>query len=241
MISPDAALFLATCVKARLNLVLSGPASSGKTTMLNVLAGLVPADQRVVTIEENAELRIARPKGALVRLEARTAITEGEGEIDVRALVKEALRMRADRIIVGEARSGEVLDILQVMRSGHDGSMTTVHATSPMDLVTRMTTMGMMAGLPIPEPVLRRMVVDAVDIVLQLGRFPSGERRVMQISEITLDDERVKVDDIFHFELEGYDERGRVVGRQKATGHRPRFLERFRQQGFHFPEEVFQP
>jgi len=226
--SMDMAFFLAACVKARLNVAIGGPASSGKTTVMNVLASLVPADERIVTIEELAELDMSRVHDHVVRLEARPENVEGRGEITIRQLVREALRMRADRIIVGEARGAEMVDVLQAMRCGHDGSMTTIHASSAEDLIERAVTIALFANLALADTSVRRMVVDGLDLIVILFRFGDGRRKITRITEPYLTaDGRVAFNDIFVFEHQGYDAMNRVVGEFRCVGD-TRFAERFR-------------
>jgi pilus assembly protein CpaF len=240
-LSPDMAYFLAACVKARLNIAIGGPASSGKTTTLNVLASLVPSHERIVTIEELAELDMTRVHEHVVRLEARPENIEGRGEITIRQLVREALRMRADRIIVGEARGAEMVDVLQAMRCGHDGSMTTIHASSAEDLVERAVTIALFANLGLVDSSVRRLVVDGLDLIVILVRFGDGRRRMTRITEpYWTPDGRVAFNDLFVFVHEGADADGRTLGEFRSVGT-TRFRDRFRQLAIHVPDTVLNP
>ncbi len=226
----EIALFLEEAVRARQNILVSGGTGSGKTTLLNVLSQFIPLDERVVTIEDSAELKLSH--GNLVRLEARPANIEGRGRIAIRDLVINALRMRPDRIIVGECRGPEALDMLQAMNTGHDGSLTTVHANNPRDALSRLENMVMMAGFDLPSSAIREQIASAVDIVVQQSRLIDGSRKIMQISEVTgREGEVVLMQDIFAFEQKGYDEGGRVIGGFAASGNIPRFVETLRQKG----------
>lgn len=234
---PEMAFFLGACVKARLNLAVGGPSASGKTTTLNVLASQAPNRERIVTIEELAELDLSKSHGHVVRLQARTDNSEGKGEVSIRDLVKEALRMRADRIIVGEARGGEMLDVLQAMRCGHDGSMTTIHATSPQDLVERAVTIALFGNIGLTEQSLRRMVVDSLDVLVLLARFADGQRKVVRICEPYRDASgETRFNDVFVFDHTGYDQ-GRATGSFRWVGP-TRHAERFKRAGIDLPAEV---
>jgi pilus assembly protein CpaF len=240
MLSPDIAYYLGACVKSRLNVVIGGPAASGKTTLLNALAAQVPPRERLVTIEEITELDLSEVHPNVVRLQARPANTEGKGEITIRQLVREALRMRADRILVGEARGAEMIEVLQAMRCGHDGSMTTIHASSPSDLIERATTIALFANLGLSDDAVRRMVIDGLDVILFLYRFADGHRRIVRVTEPhrTASGE-LTMNDVFTFEHEGYDAAGRVQGAFRFVG-RSRFDDRFRRQGIEVPWEAFE-
>ncbi|MGE0707971.1 MAG: CpaF family protein [Planctomycetota bacterium] len=232
---PEMAFYLGACVKARLNIAIGGPSASGKTTTLNVLATQVPEFERVVTIEELAELDFTRSHNHVVRLQARTSNTEGTGEVNARQLVREALRMRADRIVVGEARGPEMIDVLQAMRCGHDGSMTTIHASSPHDVIERAVTISLFGNLGFSEDSLRRMVVDALDVVLVLGRFADGSRRVTHVVEPYLDERKqTAFNEVFVFDHEGYDASGKVRGRWRWKNP-TRFGERLQRMGIDLP------
>jgi pilus assembly protein CpaF len=234
---PEMAFFLGACVKARLNIAIGGPSASGKTTCLNVLASQAPSHERIVTIEELAELDLSRSHAHVVRLQARTDNLEGKGTFSIRELVREALRMRADRIIVGEARGGEMLDVLQAMRCGHDGSMTTIHATSPQDLVERAVTIALFGNVGLTEASLRRMVVDSLDVVVLLGRFADGARKVVRIAEPFRDAAgETRWNDVFTFDHTGYDG-DRPLGAFRWVGP-TRHAERFHRMGIDLPPEV---
>ncbi len=229
---------LGACVEARLNLVISGGSGSGKTTLLNALSRFVPEEERIVTIEDAAELKLQQRH--VVRLETRPPNIEGQGAIVQRDLMINALRMRPDRIIVGEARGPEALDMLQAMNTGHDGSMTTVHANSPRDSFHRIETMVLMANMGLPDRVIRQQVVSAIQVVIHTARLHDGSRKVTHISEVTgLEDEGIALKEIFTFERLGLADGGRVTGRFRATGHRPHFLERLRAAGIHLPAQIF--
>jgi pilus assembly protein CpaF len=229
---------LGACVEARLNMVISGGSGSGKTTLLNALSRFVPETERIVTIEDTAELKMQQRH--VVRLETRSANIEGQGAINQRDLVINALRMRPDRIMVGEARGPEALDMLQAMNTGHDGSLTTIHANSPRDCFHRIETMVMMANMGLPERVIRQQISSALQVVIHLARLHDGSRKVTNITEVTgLDEEEgVTVQEIFAFERTGL-AGGRVTGRFRATGVRPHFLDRLRACGIHLPAQTF--
>jgi pilus assembly protein CpaF len=238
-LSPEIAYYLGACVKARLNLAIGGPAAAGKTTLLNALAAQVPRHERIVTIEEVAELDLSEVHPHVVRLQARSANTEARGEITIRQLVREALRMRADRILVGEARGAEMIEVLQAMRCGHDGSMTTIHASSPEDLIERATTIALFASLGLSDGAVRRMVVDGLDVILFLYRFADGHRRVVRVTEPYRNAQGdVAMNDVFAFEHEGYAADGRVQGRFRFVAP-SRHEERFRLQGIEVPWHTF--
>jgi pilus assembly protein CpaF len=230
--------FLRMAVSCRLNIIVSGGTGSGKTTLLNVLSGFISDKERIITIEDAAELSLRQRH--VVRLETRPANIEGKGEIRARQLVINALRMRPDRIVVGEVRGEEALDMLQAMNTGHDGSLTTIHANTPRDALYRLDTMVAMANLGIPERAIRQQVASAVDLIVQVGRLSDGTRKVSAISEITgMEGEVISMQDIFIFEKTGVRENGRVVGRFRATGIRPRCSERLAASGVHLPMDMF--
>jgi len=230
---------MGACVRARLNLVVSGGAGSGKTTLLNALSRFIPETERIVTIEDAAELMMQQRH--VVRLETRPANIEGLGAIAQRDLVINALRMRPDRIVVGEARGAEALDMLQAMNTGHDGSMTTIHANSPRDCFHRIETMVLMANVGLTEPVIRQQIVSAIQLDVQMVRLHDGSRKVSSVAELVgLDEDGVIVEEIFRFERTGVDENKRVTGRFRATGYRPQFLERLHAAGVDVPDELFQ-
>jgi len=225
-------------VRARLNIVVSGGTGAGKTTLLNVLSGYIPDNQRIVTIEDSAELQLKQRH--VVRLECRPANVEGTGAIKQRQLVINSLRMRPDRIVVGEVRGEEALDMLQAMNTGHDGSLTTIHANSPRDAIARMETMAMMANLNLPEKAVRRQIASAVAIVVQVSRFNDGTRRITHLSEITgMEDDVVSMQDVFVFEKEGISPDGRVLGTFTSTGIRPKFAEKLKASGINVPASYF--
>jgi pilus assembly protein CpaF len=223
--------FISAAVRARLNVLIAGGTGTGKTTMLNALSSFIPEGERVITIEDAAELQLQQRH--VVRLETRPANVEGVGAIPQRELVRNSLRMRPDRIVVGEVRGAEVLDMLQAMNTGHDGSMTTVHANSPRDALTRLTAMVGMAGVGFSEYVTTQMLSRAIDLLVHLNRGPDGKRRVVAISEITgLEGQVITMQDIFVFEQTGLDERGHVLGNFRATGIRPRCMDRIVRAGY---------
>jgi pilus assembly protein CpaF len=227
-------------VKARLNIVVSGGTGAGKTTLLNVLSGYISEKERIVTIEDSAELQLKQRH--VVRLECRPADAEGKGAVMQRQLLINSLRMRPNRIIVGEVRSDEALDMLQAMNTGHDGSMTTVHANSPRDAIARLETMVLMGNVNLPERAIRRQIASAVTLVLQVARFNDGSRRLTHVTEITgMEGEVVSMQDIFLFEKQGISAEGRVLGTFTATGIRPRFEEKMRAAGMALPATFFEP
>lgn len=232
---PEMAFYLGACVKARLNVAIGGPSASGKTTTLNVLATQIPDFERLVTIEELAELDFSRSHNHVVRLQARTPNTEGAGTFSVRQLVREALRMRADRIVVGEARGPEMLDVIQAMRCGHDGSMTTIHASAPEDVIERAVTISLFGDLGFAENSLRRMIVDALDVIVILARFSDGTRKMVQVVEPYLDEQKqVVFNEVFKFDHTGYVD-GAPTGSFRWVGP-SRHRERFAQMGIDLPE-----
>ncbi|MGE5572150.1 MAG: CpaF family protein [Bacteroidota bacterium] len=234
----EIAQFLEGCVKARLNIVVSGGTGSGKTTTLNVLSSFIPHDERIVTIEDAAELQLRQEH--VVTLEARPPNLEGKGAITIRDLVRNALRMRPDRIVVGEVRSGEALDMLQAMNTGHDGSLTTGHANSPRDMLARLETMVLMAGMDLPLRAIREQIASAVDLIVHQARLRDGSRKVTHLTEVQgMEGDIITMQDIYVFEQTGVDENGRVLGRFKATGIRPKFLERFESMGIAVPPGLF--
>ena len=226
-------------VKARLSILISGGTGTGKTTFLNVLSGYVSERERIVTIEDSAELQLQQRH--VVRLECRPANVEGTGAVKARQLVTNSLRMRPDRIIVGEVRGEEALDMLQAMNTGHDGSLTTVHANSPRDAISRLETMALMANLNVPEKAIRQQIASAISIVVQIARLSDGTRRVTHLTEITgMDEDVVSMQDIFVFEKQGVTETGHVIGAFSATGIRPRLAEKLRMSGIAVPAALFE-
>ena len=230
--------FLKACVEGKLNIVVSGGTGSGKTTTLNVLSSFIPTDERIVTIEDAAELQLRQEH--VVKLETRAANIEGKGAISMRDLVKNSLRMRPDRIVVGEVRSGEALDMLQAMNTGHDGSLTTGHANSPRDMISRLETMVLMAGLDLPVKAIREQIASAVDLVLQQSRLQDGSRRITHLTEVQgMEGEVITLQDIFVFEQKGKDENDKIIGNFKPTGIRPKFMDKLAANGIHIPNEIF--
>ncbi len=235
----EAAQFLQVAVQAKLNILISGGTSSGKTTLLNVLSAFIPNDERIITIEDTAELQLRQDH--VVRLEARPPNIEGIGEVTIRDLVRNALRMRPDRMIVGECRGGEALDMLQAMNTGHEGSMTTIHANNPREALSRLETMVLMAGMDLPVRAIREQIAGALDLIVHMARLRDGPRKVMQVSEVTgMEGEVVTLQDLFVFEHEGVDEMGRMRGRLRPTGLRPKNYERFMERGIRLPLTIFQ-
>jgi pilus assembly protein CpaF len=227
-------------VKARLNVLISGGTGSGKTTLLNVLSRFIPEHERIVTIEDAAELQLKQEH--VVRLETRPPNREGRGEVTQRDLVRNSLRMRPDRIIVGEVRGKEALDMLQAMNTGHDGSLTTIHANSSRDALMRLETMVAMTGLEIPGDFLRRYVSSAIDVVIHLARLSDGSRKIISFQEITgMEGNIITLQEIFSFQQTGLDEKGRVRGRFKSEGVRPKFIEKFNVVGITVPDDIFDP
>jgi pilus assembly protein CpaF len=238
-ITSDAARFLASCVRGRLNIIVSGGASSGKTTLLNILSSYIPSDERIVTVETTAELSLSQEH--VVPLEARPPNIEGKGEVDVRQLVINCLRMRPERIVVGECRGGEAIDMLQAMNTGHDGSLTTTHANSPIDVISRMEVMCMMAGMNLPSKAIREQIASAVQLIVHMNRLRDGTRKVVQVTEIQgMEGEQIILQDIFVFEQMGVRE-GKVVGQLRPTGFVPRCLDTLAAMNEHVPTSIFEP
>ena len=236
----NAAEFMKACVIMRKNIIVAGGTGSGKTTLLNLLSGFIPHDERIVTVEDAAELRLVQPH--VVRLEARPPNIEGRGAVTIRDLVKNCLRMRPDRIIVGECRGGEALDMLQAMNTGHDGSLTTVHANSPRDVISRLETMVLMSGMELPSRAIREQIASAVDVIIHESRLSDGSRKVVAISEVTgLEGQNVVMQDIFSFRQSGVDEHGRVQGIFRPTGAVPTFYEHLKSRGLHLDPVIFDP
>lgn len=233
------ARFLEACVVGKLNILISGGTGTGKTTLLNVLSSFIPADERIITIEDAAELRLHQEH--VLSLESRPPNIEGKGEVTIRDLVRNSLRMRPDRIVVGEVRGAEALDMLQAMNTGHEGSLSTVHANSPRDALARVETMVLMGGLDLPIRAIREQISSALDVIVHLSRLRDGTRKVIQVSEVNgMEGETVIMQDIFYFDFSmGLDETGCFIGRLKATGLRPAFTERLEDLGIHTPAELF--
>src|SRR5687767_15148470 len=235
--TPEMFDFLRACVEARLNMFVSGGTGAGKTTMLNILSSFINNDERIVTIEDAAELQLRQDH--VVTLESRPANIEGKGAIPIRELVRNALRMRPNRIIVGECRSGEALDMLQAMNTGHDGSMSTGHANTPRDMLARLETMVLMAGVDLPLRAIREQVASAVDLIVQQSRLKDGSRRIINITEVQgMEGDMIVMQDVFVFEQTGYVD-GKIQGRLKPTGIRPKFVEKFEAMGIHLPPGLF--
>jgi pilus assembly protein CpaF len=235
--SQEMVVFLEACVKARLNVVVSGGTGSGKTTTLNVLSSFIPDDERIVTIENAAELQLRQDH--VVTLESRPANIEGRGEVTIRDLVINSLRMRPERIVVGECRGGEALDMLQAMNTGHDGSMTTAHANSPRDTLARLETMVLMAGVDLPVRAIREQIASAVDVIVQQTRMKDGSRRITNVTEVQgMEGDVIVLQDIFTFEQTCI-ENGKIIGRLKPTGIRPKFVNRFEAYNIFLPPNVF--
>jgi pilus assembly protein CpaF len=236
--TPEMVMLLEGCIKARLNMIICGGTGSGKTTLLNTLSSFIQNDQRVVTIEDAAELRLQQEH--VVRLETRPANIEGNGAISATDLVKNALRMRPERIIIGECRGGETLDMLQAMNTGHDGSLTTIHANTPRDGIARLETLVMMAGFDLPVKAIRQQIAGAVDVIVQASRLQGGPRRVTHITEIVgMEQDTVVMQDIYRFVQEGVDENGKAFGYFECTGVRPSFMPRLESAGIRLPASAF--
>jgi len=238
-IGQNMALVLEGCVKARLNMLISGGTGTGKTTFLNILSEFIPPDERIITIEDSAELQLKQEH--VVRLETRPPNIEGKGEVTQRDLVRNALRMRPDRIIVGEVRGGEALDMLQAMNTGHDGSLSTIHANSPRDALARLETMVLMAGMDLPERAIKEQIASAINVVIQMSRLSDGSRKIMKISEITgMEGSTIVMQDIFEFVRTGIASDGKVLGQFTATGVRPKFADRLKVMGVSLPQGIFE-
>ncbi|MBI2301409.1 MAG: CpaF family protein [Armatimonadetes bacterium] len=237
-LTAESAQFLDACVKARLNIVVSGGTGSGKTTLLNILSGFIPNDERIITVEDAAELQLRQQH--VVTLETRPANVEGKGQVTIRDLVKNTLRMRPDRIVVGECRGGEALDMLQAMNTGHDGSLTTAHANNPREMLARLETMVLMAGMDLPLRAIREQIASAVDLVVQQARFKDGSRRVEFVTEVIgMEGEIITLQDLFVFEQSGMNDEGQILGTLKPTGIRPRCYDRIVQAGIRLPIDLF--
>jgi pilus assembly protein CpaF len=236
-ITHEAVQFLKACVEARLNVLISGGTGSGKTTLLNIMSGFIPNDERIITIENAAELQLRQEH--VVTLESRPPNIEGRGEITIRDLVINSLRMRPERIIVGECRGGETLDMLQAMNTGHDGSMTTAHANSPRDALSRVETMCLMAGMELPVRAIREQAASAIDVICQQARMRDGTRKVTHITEVSgMEGDVITMTDIFVFEQTGV-EAGKVIGRLRPTGLRPKFIDKIEAAGISLPPSIF--
>jgi pilus assembly protein CpaF len=237
-LTPDMGEFLRACVISRLNIVVAGGTGSGKTTLLNVLSNFIPEDERIVTIEDSAELQLAQEH--VVRLEAKPPEVDGSGRVTIRDLVINSLRMRPERIVIGECRGGETLDMLQAMNTGHDGSLTTLHANTPRDALARMETMSMMAGMDLPLKVIREQIASAIDVIVQQTRLDDGQRKVAYITEVQgMEGETVVLQDIFKLEMLGKSPEGKIMAELRPTGVRPRFTPRLEAHGFKLPPSIF--
>ncbi|HZJ24433.1 MAG TPA: CpaF family protein [Anaerolineales bacterium] len=232
--------FIRACVLAHLNIVISGGTGSGKTTLLNVLSSFIPEGERIVTIEDAAELQLQQDH--VLRLETKVANTDGRGAVSIRDLVRNSLRMRPDRIVVGECRGGEALDMLQAMNTGHDGSLTTLHANTPRDALSRLETMVLMSGMDLPLKVVRQQIASAVDLIIQQTRLKDGSRKVTAVTEVVgMEGDTVVMTDVFKFEQTGVGQNGKILGELKATGIRPNFGPKLEAAGFKLGAEIFMP
>jgi pilus assembly protein CpaF len=239
--SSKVARFLEACVRGRINLLVSGGTGAGKTTTLNVLSSFIPDGERIITIEDSAELRLLQPH--VIRMEARPPNIEGKGAVTIRDLVRNSLRMRPDRIVVGEVRSGEALDMLQAMNTGHDGSISTVHANSPRDVLARIETMVLMAGMDLPIRAIREQVASAISIIVHQSRLKDGTRRFTHVTEVVgMEGDVITLQDLFMFDFGmGVDEAGRFRGHIKSMGLRPKFIDRLEDVGLTLDREIFEP
>ena len=237
-LTPEIAQLLAGCVKAKLNIMISGGTGAGKTTLLNILSANIPGNERIITIEDSAELQLQQEH--VVRLETRPPNIEGTGQVTQRDLVRNSLRMRPDRIVIGEVRGSEAFDMLQAMNTGHEGSLTTIHANTPRDSLTRLESMILMTGANLPEKAMRFMVSSALDLIIQISRMTDGSRRITSISEVVgMEGEVITLQDIFVFEKRGIDPQGKVLGEHRSTGIRPKFSEKLEVAGIEVPERLF--
>ena len=236
--TPSIADFMRACVVSRLNIIISGGTGAGKTTLLNVLSGFIPDDERILTIEDAAELKLQQAH--IIRMETKSPNIEGKFQVTVRDLVRNSLRMRPDRIIVGEVRGGEALDMLQAMNTGHDGSLTTLHANGPRDAIARLETMVLMAGVDLPIKSIRQQVAAAIDLIIQISRVKDGSRKITAINEVSgMEGDTVVMTEIFKFEQTGVEPGGKILGEIRATGMRPLFNSRLESSGFKLSPEVF--
>jgi pilus assembly protein CpaF len=239
-LTPEMAEMLEGLCRAKVNMVISGGTGAGKTTLLNIMSGYIPASERVVTIEDAAELQLQQPH--VVRLETRPPNMEGRGEVTARALVKNALRMRPDRIIIGEVRGAEAVDMLQAMNTGHEGSLTTIHANTPRDALARMENMVGMANLNLPHKAARQQIASAITVIIQALRLTDGKRKITSIQEITgMEGDVITMQEIFAYHQTGVDAEGKIIGHFQASGVRPRFADRLRAFGIHLPDNMFDP
>lgn len=237
-LTPKMATFLEACVKSRLNIVISGGTGSGKTSTLNVLSSFIPEDERIVTIEDAAELQLRQQH--VITLESRPPNIEGKGAITIRDLVRNSLRMRPERIVIGEVRSGEALDMLQAMNTGHDGSLTTAHANTPRDLLSRLETMVLMAGMELPVRAIREQMASAIDLIVQQARLRDGTRKITHITEVIgMEGDIITLQDIYRYDSQGYDDRGNLKGQFKSSGIRPKFIDKMYAAGIGLPDDLF--
>jgi pilus assembly protein CpaF len=239
-LTPDMAIMLEGLAKSKINMLISGGTGSGKTTLLNILSGFIPATERIVTIEDAAELQLQQPH--VVRLETRPPNIEGKGEVNQRALVRNALRMRPDRIVIGEVRGAEAVDMMQAMNTGHEGSLTTIHANNARDAISRLENMVGMAGLNLPHKAARQQIAAAITVIIQGNRLPDGQRKITSIQEITgMEGDVVTMQEIFAYRQTGIDAEGKVIGHFQATGIRPKFTDKLRNYGVSLPDSLFDP
>ncbi|MBT2697077.1 CpaF family protein [Bacillus sp. ISL-40] len=237
-VTEEMAIFLDACVKARLNMFVSGGTGSGKTTTLNVLSNFIPDDEKIVTIEDAAEIQLGQEH--VISLESRPPNIKGKGAISIRDLVRNSLRMRPDRVIIGEVRGGEALDMLQAMNTGHDGSLATGHSNSPRDMIARLETMVLIAGVDLPIKALREQIAGAIDVIIQQTRLKDGTRKIVNITEVQgMEGEIIVLQDIFSFKQEGLNAEGKIIGRLVPTGVHPKFYDRLEASGIHIPSSVF--
>lgn len=237
-LTPEIAQLMAGCVKAKLNIMISGGTGSGKTTLLNILSAFVPGHERIITIEDSAELQLQQEH--VVRLETRPQSIEGTGQVTQRDLVRNSLRMRPDRIIIGEVRGAEAFDMLQAMNTGHEGSLTTIHSNSPRDSLTRLESMILMTGINLPDKAMRFMMASSLDVIIQVSRLTDGSRKVTSISEVVgLEGDVITLQEIFEFQKQGLDKDGRVIGSHRSTGIRPKFSDKLEMAGIEVPEDLF--
>jgi len=239
-LTPEMALMLQGLAKSKINMLISGGTGSGKTTLLNIISGYIPETERIVTIEDAAELQLQQPH--VIRLETRPPNIEGKGEVNQRALVRNALRMRPDRIVIGEVRGAEAVDMMQAMNTGHEGSLTTIHANNPRDAISRLENMVGMAGINLPHKAARQQIASAITVIVQGNRLPDGQRKITSIQEITgMEGEIVTMQEIFAFRQTGVDANGKVIGHFQATGIRPKFADKLRNYGVNLPDSMFDP
>ncbi|HWP97457.1 MAG TPA: CpaF family protein [Syntrophomonadaceae bacterium] len=239
-LSVQMAKFLEACVKGRLNIIVSGGTGAGKTSTLNIISSFIPEDERIITIEDSAELNLKQEH--VISLETRPPNIDHKGEIAIRDLVRNSLRMRPDRLVVGEVRGGEALDMLQAMNTGHDGSLTTGHSNSPRDIISRLETMVLMAGIDLPIKAIREQIASAIDVIVHQSRMQDGTRRITHVTEVLgMEGEVITLQDIFIFDRAGIDEHGRVLGRHRATGINPKCAEQLKAMGISFPSQFYDP